>query len=191
MAVLILLIVIGNGCRMPQVTHDGHQPEDDEYRGGRDQPRQQPRFHVVQVRPLDEHHRGAQSNQQQDEVLGAPAHVPPPSSASPTAVAITVATTNVTGPNRTANRLPNMPACMAASFTSNAGPTTRNTSRGTSGSIVRLAATNASASEHSASTTASRPIVTTPTTRLPARCSKTHAGTKTRIAAAAAAPTTI
>ena len=55
-------------------------------------------------------------------------------------------------------------------LTSTAGPTTRNTSRGSSGSIVRLAATNASASEHSASTTANRAMVSTPRTRCPARC---------------------
>ncbi|SHU23986.1 Uncharacterised protein [Mycobacteroides abscessus subsp. abscessus] len=74
------------------------------------------------------------------------------------------------------------------SFTSTAGPTTRNTNLGIRGIIVILAATKASASEHSARTTANSAMVTTPTTRLPARCSNTQVGTSTCSAAAATAP---
>src|ERR1700730_2281867 len=170
---------------VPQVSDDGDQPERDEDHRCRDQPPQQPRFHVIQVGPLDEHHRCAQPDEQQYDVLRGAAHRLPPSNTDPTSVATTVATTNVAGPNRTANRGPNRPACIADSFTSTAGPTTRNTSRGSSGSMVRLAATNASASEHSASAT-----VSTPTTRWPARCWNSQAGTSTRNVAAAAAPRT-
>src|SRR5664280_2211179 len=56
----------------------------------------------------------------------------------------------VSGANRTANLRPNTPACMAASLTSTAGPTVRNTSLPTTGMVENEAATNASASEHNA-----------------------------------------
>ena len=65
-----------------------------------------------------------------------------------------------------------------------------NTSRGTSGTMVRLEATNASASEHTASTTASAAMTGTPKIKCAPTCSKTLGGTKTCNAAAAAAPTT-
>jgi len=48
-----------------------------------------------------------------------------------------------------------VPACKAISFMSTAGPTTRNTSLGSNGKPASEAATNASASLHTASTTAS------------------------------------
>src|SRR5207302_11470886 len=86
------------------------------------------------------------------------------SSSTPTTTAQHNATTKVTGANRTANDRPNVPACSAKSFTSIAGPTTRNTSLGSSGNAVSDAATNASASLHSASTTASTAITSTPST---------------------------
>ena len=81
--------------------------------------------------------------------------------------ALAIATSNVQGPKRAAKARPNMPACIANSFTSTAGPTTRNTSRGSSGTIVMLAATNASASEHDASTTARAAITATRGSGLP------------------------
>ena len=115
---------------------------------------------------------------------------PPPRTNSPTAHALAVATSNVLGAKRAAKARPNMPACIANSFASTAGPTTRNTSRGSSGTIVMLAATNASASEHNANTTARAAITTTPRTRCAAKCSNTHRGTTTCSAAAAAAPNT-
>ena len=83
-----------------------------------------------------------------------------------------------------------MPACIASSFTSTAGPTTINTSRGTSGTIVRLDATNASASEHNANTTARAAMTTTPKIKCAADVFEHPRGTKTCSAAAAAAPTT-
>ena len=53
------------------------------------------------------------------------------------------------------SRRPKVPACSAISFRSTIGPTTRNASRAVSENWVRLAATNASASEQIASITAS------------------------------------
>ena len=105
-------------------------------------------------------------------------------------VATAVATSRVTGANRTANARPNNPVCIATSLRSTAGPTTRNTSRGTNGTIVRLAATNASASEHSDNTNASTAMLMTPRKRCPAMCSNTHGGNIAWSSAAAAAPTT-
>ena len=105
-------------------------------------------------------------------------------------VAETVATTKVAGANRIAKARPNIPDCIANSLTSIAGPTTRKTSRGTNGTMVRLAATNASASEHNASTTASSAITSTPSSSCPARCAINQSGTTTCSAAAAAAPIT-
>ena len=66
------------------------------------------------------------------------------------------ATTNVAGANRTANLDPNEPACIANSFRSTIGPTTRNASRAVSENWLSDAATNASASEQMDSITASR-----------------------------------
>src|SRR3569833_2263933 len=113
----------------------------------------------MQVGALDRHHERAEPDEQDEGVLRTPAHR---RTTSPTRVAMTVATANVAGPKRIAKGRPNVPACIADSLTSTAGPTTRNTSRGNSGSIVRLAATNAAASEHSASTTANSAMVSTP-----------------------------
>src|ERR1700681_3057521 len=113
---------------VPQVSHDGDQPERDEDHRRRDQPPQQPRFHVIQVGPLDQHHRCAQPDEKQYDVLSGAAHRLPPSNTDPTSVATTVATTNVSGPNRATNRGQSMPACIAYTFTSTAVPTTRNAS---------------------------------------------------------------
>src|SRR5262245_50705267 len=150
---------------MTEVANDRRHRECDQHESRGDQPRQQRRLHEVQIGALDHHHHRAQADEQDDGVLRASAHRAPPRNARPTTVATTVATTKVAGPKRTANGLPNSPACMADSFTSTAGPTTRNTSRGSSGSMVRLAATNASASEHKASTTAKMAMVSTPRTK--------------------------
>src|SRR6201999_4011512 len=121
---------------------------------------------------------------------GVAAHRAPPSNSTPIPVAAAMATISVTGANRAANGRPNIPDCIASSFTSTAGPTTMNTNRGTSGTIVRLDATNASASEHTASTTASAAMTATPKTKCAPTCSNTFGGTNTCSAAAAAASIT-
>src|SRR6202035_4520878 len=156
----------------------------------RGQPRQKGRLDVAGVDAGNSDDGRTEPEQQQQCVLGFPAHRPPATSTRPTAVATNVATTKVAGANRVANARPNIPVCIANSFTSTAGPTTRNTNRGTSGSIVKLDATNASASEHSANTTANSAMVTTPSTKCPARWVNTTGGTSTCMAAAAAAPST-
>lgn len=66
-------------------------------------------------------------------------------------------TTKTSGANRTVNARPKVPTCMAISFTSTIGPTTRKASREVSENCVRLDATKASASEQIARMTASRP----------------------------------
>src|SRR5581483_413762 len=144
----------------------------------------------MEVDALRHHSDDSQTDQQQKHILGFAPHRTPPRTTNPTTEPTTVATTNVAGAKRIANRRPNIPACIANSLTSTAGPTTRNTNRGNNGSVVRLAATNASASEHRARTTASNAIITTAKTTCPVRPSKTHGGNNTRNAAAAAVPTT-
>ena len=87
------------------------------------------------------------------------------------------ATTNVAGANRTANLDPNVPACIAKSFRSTIGPTTRNASRAVSENWLSDAATNASASEQMDSITASRASASTESTgrtRLPAATGATR-----------------
>src|SRR5215211_1772021 len=108
----------------------------------------------------------------------------------PTSSAQQTATAKVRGANRAANRRPNMPDCMAISFTSTAGPTTRKTSRAVSENSRRLAATNASASEQMANSTASPPRASTDSAGWSATASSSDRGTKTCNVAAAAAPTT-
>jgi hypothetical protein len=67
----------------------------------------------------------------------------------------TVETTNVAGPERT----PNKPARIVDKLTATVCPTARNTNPAATGSIVRLAEMNASASDHGAKTTADRAMV--------------------------------
>ena len=81
-----------------------------------------------------------------------------------------------------------MPACSAISFTSTIGPTTMNASREVSENCVRLAATNASASEQIAITTASAASASTASELDPATVSSTSRGTTVCNVAAVAAP---
>src|SRR5689334_13513982 len=120
--------VVVLGAATANVTGDRGQREPDERDGGDRQPRQHPGFDVAGVGPGDRHHHQGDPDDQQQCVLGFAPH----NSTSPTAVASTVATTSVTGAKRRAKLRPNKPTCMATSFTSTAGPTTRNTSRGIS-----------------------------------------------------------
>src|SRR5919106_637389 len=68
----------------------------------------------------------------------------------PTSVAQATATMKVAGAKRRAKDRPKVPAWRAMSFTSTAGPTTMKASRAVGENWTRLAATNASASEHTA-----------------------------------------
>src|SRR5918999_3910244 len=97
----------------------------------------------------------------------------------PTIVAQAIATMKVAGAKRRANDRPKVPAWRAVSFTSTAGPTTMKASRAVGENCTRLAATNASASEHTASSTASRPSVSTAPTPEPPRLSSSDRGTTT------------
>src|SRR5439155_1623265 len=72
----------------------------------------------------------------------------------PTAHNAARATPKVSGANCRANRPPNVPDCNAISFRSTVGPTTMNASLAVGENCVKVAATNASASEHTHSTTA-------------------------------------
>ena len=146
---------------MTKIANDGHYRECNQHGGRCEQPRQQRRLHEVQIGALDHHHHCAQPHEQDNGFCvprliahrrGTPVRRPSRRPWRP----------RVAGPKRSANARPNIPGLHRHSFTSTAGPTTRNTNRGSSGTMVRLAATNASASEHSASTTASSAMVTTP-----------------------------
>src|SRR5205823_1760345 len=115
---------------------------------------------------------------------------PPHSSTAPTATAASTATTNVAGANRTANRRPNAPACIANSFASTIGPTTRNARRAVQENCVSDAATNASASEQMDSTTARNPRASTDSTGWPPTACSSFCGTATLSVAAVNPPMT-
>lgn len=100
------------------------------------------------------------------------------------------ATTKVAGANRQAKARPKMPTCIDMSFRSIMGPTTRKASRAVSENDVKLAATNASASEQMESTTASSASPRTASTGFPEIDSIHSVGIATFIAAAASPPTT-
>ena len=85
---------------------------------------------------------------------------------------------------------PKIPACIANSFTSTAGPTVRNTSLPTTGMVENAAATNASASEHSARMNASPAISAIDSNSDEPMLSMMCAGTIVLNVAAAAAPST-
>ena len=99
-------------------------------------------------------------------------------------------TNSVRGMKRVANFAPNAPDCMAKSFTSTIGPTTRNTNWAVGETPGRDAATKASASEHSDSSTASNAMTTIPSHKFSVRKVMKAAGTAAFMSAATAAPTT-
>src|SRR4030095_14561365 len=116
--------------------------------------------------------------------------IPPHSSTHPTAIEISIATTNVAGANRVANRGPNDPICIANSLRSTIGPTTRKARRAVRENCVSEAATNASASEQIDRITASSASAITEKTGFAAISSNHRGGTVTLSTAAANAPTT-
>src|SRR5690606_30100122 len=132
----------------------------------------------------------AATEQQQQDIGRLPPHRLPPRTTHHAATAQAMATTNVSGANRSANGRPNVPAWRLISLTSTAGPTTRNTNFGSSGKPAREATTNASASLHSASNPASTAITSTPSTTCSPRNANQPGGISTFIAAAIAAPST-
>ena len=75
--VAVRVVVPGSG-REPQFADDAGQSEHDQNHGGDRPATAAGRFDVVQVGALDEHHRGAQPDQQQDEVLRLPGSAPAP-----------------------------------------------------------------------------------------------------------------
>src|SRR6185503_18905361 len=89
-----------------------------------------------------------------------------------------------------ANRRPKTPACIANSFRSIIGPTTRNASRAVSENCDSDAATNASASEQIDNSTASAAMPSTDSAGVSATAWIQRGGTATLITAAAAAPMT-
>jgi len=96
----------------------------------------------------------------------------------------------VAGANRSANPRPNVAACIANSFRSITGPTTRNASRAVSENWDRDAATNASASEQIDNNTARIARAGIDTTGLLAAVYSQVGGTTALTVAAAMAPTT-
>src|SRR5439155_23803839 len=125
----------------------------------------------VQVGEAGPQHGGA--DEEQHDALGLPVH----SRTAPTAADTPTATANVAGANRSANPRPNVPACMANSFRSIIGPTTRNASRAVSENSDSDAATNASASEQIDSSTASTASASTDTTGSPPTVCSQRPGT--------------
>src|SRR5215470_19482853 len=176
--------------RGKQVTHDADHREHDRDGTARDQPRVQRRLDVAQVLPVEADLQQGPTEQQQQHVLRLAPHRRPPSASTPASSAQPIAARNVVGANLAANPRPNTPDCNATSLTSTAGPTTRNTSRGSSGTVDSDAATNASASLHSASTTASSAITTIPTSTCPVREAIHDAGTRTFSTLAVSPPST-
>src|SRR5437763_10976424 len=126
------------------------------------------------------------ADEQQQDALSRPVH----SSTAPTATAPSTATANVAGANRSANRRPKVPACMANSFRSIIGPTTMNASFAVSENCDSEAATNASASEQIDRITARTASTSTDTTGSAATACSQPAGTTAFRVAAAIAPTT-
>ena len=126
------------------------------------------------------------AEQEQDEPWVSRFTAAPPRPATDT----TTASTNVAGANRSAKPRPNVPACIANSFRSTIGPTTRNASLAVSENCVSDAATNASASEQIDSSTASTARARTDSTGLSATALSHSAGTTALSVAAAIAPTT-
>src|SRR5918997_496370 len=185
-----VLVMVGVACNGAHVPHDGDQTEREDHHPRRNQEREQRGFDVVQVAAIPGDLQQGAPQQYQQDVLGLPPHLTPPSTSTPAGTAQPIATTNVTGAKRLANPLPNAPVCSATSLTSTAGPTTRNTSRGSNGSADSDAATNASASLHSASTTASSAITMIPSSIWPASEAIQDGGTRTLSAAAVSPPST-
>src|SRR5215207_8608770 len=173
-----------------QITQDADDRQHDRDHPAGDQPGLQRRLDIAQVLAVEADLQHRPAEKQQQDVLGFAPHRTPPSTSTPTSDAHTIATTNVTGANLVANRRPNTPDCSAMSLTSTAGPTTRNTSLGSNGSADSDAATNASASLHSASTTASTAITRMANSICPASESNTCGGTSTLSTAEVSAPST-
>src|SRR4030095_11360025 len=89
-----------------------------------------------------------------------------PSSPAPVTTDTTTASARVAGANRVAKARPNVPACIANSFRSTIGPTTRKVSRAVGETPRSEAATTASPSEQIDSTTAKAASVSTPNSGL-------------------------
>ena len=126
----------------------------------REQQRLQPGLDVAQVEVGGSGVQERPAEQDQHDGLGLPAH----SRTAPTRTAARMASAKVAGANRTANPRPNVAVCMANSFRSIIGPTTRNANRAVRENWVRDAATNASASEQIDSSTARIARASTDTT---------------------------
>src|SRR5437773_2113 len=181
-------VAVGGGRRLPaEQPQRRQQPQQEHGHPAGQEERGQPRPDVVErvaARPQPDGRRP------QDHQQHAAGLLLTHSSTRPTTSAQASATTKVSGANRAANRRPNMPDCIAISLTSTAGPTTRKTSRAVSENSRRLAATNASASEQIASSTASPPRARAASAGWSATASTSDRGTSTWSVAAAAAPTT-
>src|SRR4029453_9816037 len=150
------------------------------------QPGSQPGSDIVErlAAPPQPDHRRPQDHQQHAAglLLAHRSTTWPTTSAQPTATA------KVRGAKRAANRRPNTPDCMAISFTSTAGPTTKKPAGAVSETTPGRAATNASASEQMANPTASPPRASAASPGWSATASPSDRGTNTCRVAAAAAP---
>src|SRR5690606_797191 len=119
------------------VTPDRHRGQHHHDQAGAHQPPAMLRLDVPQVVAGPGQLQQAATEQQQQDIGRLPPHRLPPRTTHHAATAQAMATTNVSGANRSANGRPNVPAWRLISLTSTAGPTTRNTNFGSSGKPAR------------------------------------------------------
>src|SRR5690606_38771132 len=182
-----LAVAVAVGClARPPDLQDRHRGHGDEREPGRDDQPERGGLDVVEVVAGDRQAEQAAAEEEQDHRL----RVAPHSSTAPAATAAASAATSAAGANRTAKERPKVAACMAASLTSTNGPTTMNASFAVGENWVSEAATNASASEHIDTRTASRASASTPRTGCSAIRASQASGISVFRVAAIAAPRT-
>src|SRR4029450_3137371 len=169
----------GSGAEGAERPQQGHRPEDEHRDPGDRQPGAHPEADVAAV--------GAGGHQAQQDGTDQQADDPARRghrSHQPTTALDANATASVSGAKRCVKPRPNVPACRATSFMSTIGPTTMNARRALRENWVRLAATNASASEQIAITTARPASARNASGPAPATASRTPRGTTVCSAAA-------
>src|SRR5215211_379540 len=161
-----------------------HQSEDDDRGTGERKPRAQlgPDVATVGIGEGEPKQHGADQEADRPAGGGHRSH-------QPTKTLEVTAAAKVSGAKRSAKRPPNVPAWSAMSFTSTIGPTTMKARRDVSENCVRLAATNASASEQIAISTVRKARASTESAPDSDTVSRTLRGIAVCSVAAVAAPT--